>query len=127
MKETDETAGTQSALRILMVEDEMVLAISLEDLLEAIGHEVVKAANVAQALAAAQSETVDGALLDINLRGESAAPVAEALDQRGIPFAIMTGYSPLDIQGKWPDQPLLQKPFDQQTLEKVIQTHFASG
>jgi DNA-binding NtrC family response regulator len=114
-------------MRILMVEDEMVVAMSLEDLLTVIGHQVVKAANVRQALAAVASESFDGALLDYNLRGENASPVIEALERRDIPLAIMTGYSPADIQAEWPDLPLLQKPFDSHALEHIIDTTFAAA
>jgi CheY-like chemotaxis protein len=113
-----------SGLRILMVEDEMVLAMSLQGLLEVIECRVIKAPTVAKALALIEAERLDGALLDVNLRGERAYPVAEELDRRSIPFAFMTGYNASDLKPDWRDRPVLQKPFLLDDLEQVMATNF---
>jgi CheY-like chemotaxis protein len=113
-----------SGLRILMVEDEMMLAMSLQSLLEALECRVVKAPTVAKALALIETERLDGALLDVNLRGERAYPVAEELDRHGIPFAFMTGYNASDLTPDWRDRPVLQKPFLIDDLEHVMAANF---
>jgi CheY-like chemotaxis protein len=109
-----------AGLRILMVEDEMLLAMSLEDLLELSDCRVLRAARLPQALALAAAEEFDGALLDVNLNGEPVYPVAEVLDSRGIPFAFMTGYNASALNPKWGDRPVLRKPFQLEQLERVL-------
>lgn len=122
-EERNEAAG----LRVLMVEDEMMLAMSLEDLLGMIDCEVVKASRLNQALALAKTEPIDGALLDVNLAGDRVYAVADELDRRGIPFAFMTGYSASDLRPEWQDRPVLQKPFLLEDLQKVMSTFGAQG
>lgn len=115
-----------SGLRILLVEDEMLLAMSLEDLLELSDCRVVRAARLQQALALARAEEIDGALLDVNLNGEPAYPVAEVLEARGIPFAFMTGYNASTLNPKWRDRPVLTKPFQLDQLERVLRAFAAA-
>src|SRR4051812_36415564 len=82
-------------LRVLVVEDETLIAMMIEDLLADMGCIVVgAAATIAQALAllADPAFQIDGALLDVNLGGEKVFPVADALAQRAIPFVFATGY-----------------------------------
>jgi CheY-like chemotaxis protein len=77
----------------MVVEDEVLIAMLIEDMLLDGGHEVVGPFNnLADALGAAHVERVDVALLDVNLRGERVYPVAEALERRGIPFLLLSGY-----------------------------------
>lgn len=113
-------------LRVLIVEDEMMLALTLEDMLKLMGCEVVKAARLAPALELAETEELGIALLDINLAGERSYPVAEALSRRSIPFAFMTGYHVDDLREEWQDRPVLQKPFLMAELVRVIETVSAS-
>jgi DNA-binding response OmpR family regulator len=124
MTDTDEQYARLVGLNILMVEDEMVLAMSLQDLLEAIECRVAGAPTVEKALALIETERLDGALLDINLCGEPVYPVAEELDRCGIPFAFMTGYSASDVKPDWRDRPVLQKPFLLGDLEQVMAANF---
>ncbi|HET6654755.1 MAG TPA: response regulator [Gammaproteobacteria bacterium] len=112
-------------MRILMVEDEMMLAMSLEDLLKLLGCEVVKAANVAKAMKLARTETVDGALLDVNLAGKRVYPVAAELERRGIPFVFMTGYDADRLDGDYRGHPALQKPFQMDDMVRVMTDAFA--
>lgn len=80
-------------LRILVVEDEMTIALMIEDMLTDLGHDVVELAmRLPRALAAARNETFDFAILDVNLDGHRSSPVAEVLIERGIPFVFATGY-----------------------------------
>src|SRR4051812_34572873 len=78
--------------RILVVEDEMLIAMLLEDMLAELGHEVTGVApRVSEALAAVSRDDYDLAILDLHLNGQSAFPVADALIERGKPFAFATG------------------------------------
>jgi CheY-like chemotaxis protein len=78
---------------VLVVEDEMLVGMELESLLERQGCAVIgPASTVGRALALLDHEQVDAALLDLNLNGEPATPVAAALTTQGVPFVLVTGY-----------------------------------
>ncbi len=119
---TEAGAGTAFAgKRILVVEDEMIVAMLIEDILMDNGAIVVgPAARVNKALDLLGSETVDAALLDVNLAGENTMPVAQELRRRGIPFAFATGYGAAGIPDGFAGQPLLQKPFQERDLQEVM-------
>ena len=86
-----EQAETRS--RVLLVEDEAMIAMLIEDMLVELGCDVVAtAAKLDDAVSLAQSGSFDLAFLDLNLRGVASYPVAQALRERGIPFAFVTGY-----------------------------------
>lgn len=105
--------------RVLLVEDEMIVCMMLEDMLAALGCEVVgPAARVDEALALVAAEPVDAVLLDVNLNGQPSYSVAEALTARGVPFVFSTGYDRL-LNG-YNDAPRLQKPFEQRQLAAVL-------
>ena len=107
--------------RILLVEDEMVIALLLEDLLVVLGYEVVgPVGRLREALAMAESEAPDAALLDVNLNGEKVYPVANSLAARNIPFVFLTGYGAAGIPAPYRDRPTLQKPFRRQDLSAVL-------
>ena len=102
-----------SGRRILVVEDEMLVAWTLEDMLAELGCAVVgPAVRVNQALAMIGAETIDAAVLDVNLNGEKSYPVADALAARGVPFVICTGYNKNNIKNGYRGFPMLQKPFE---------------
>ena len=108
-------------LRILVVEDEMTIALMIEDMLCDLGHEAIDMQmRLEPALRAAREGEFDFALLDVNLDGHMSFPVAEALDARGIPFAFATGYGVAGIESAFRDKPVLMKPFLQSELEQVI-------
>ncbi|HET6805542.1 MAG TPA: response regulator [Frateuria sp.] len=100
--------------RILVVEDEFLLAYALVDMLEDRGAEVLgPTMSVDQALGLIEGTTrLDGALLDINLHGEISFAVADALAERGIPFTFATGYDESVIPARFADVPCHQKPLD---------------
>jgi CheY-like chemotaxis protein len=100
--------------RILLVEDEHIVATALSRALSAWGAEVVAmAASVEQALTLLDTTPgIDAALLDINLRGQLAYSVADELIVRGLPFVFTTGYSAPTIPETYRHVPVLQKPFD---------------
>ncbi|HVN01147.1 MAG TPA: response regulator [Caulobacteraceae bacterium] len=108
-------------LRVMVVEDEGLIALMIEDMLEDLGCEVVlSAAGVGQALAWIEAGgEADAALLDVNLGGEAVFPVAEALARRGVPFAFTTGYGEAH-DPRFRGAPLLSKPIKPDRLEDVL-------
>jgi DNA-binding response OmpR family regulator len=104
--------GAPAQPRILVVEDETILAMMVEDVLLDEGYSVVGPfARVAAALQAAELEALDAALLDVNLAGEMVFPVAEMLARRGVPFLLMTGYDNRNLGKAYQDWPVVMKPY----------------
>ena len=110
--------------RVILVEDEPLVAMMMEDLLTDLGCEVAGsfgALGPALAWLAKQDALPDGAVLDVNLGGgETVFPLAEMLRERGVPFAFATGYGALPSDS-YPDTPLIHKPVDQDQLLPVLQ------
>lgn len=112
---------TPGPRRILLVEDEMLVAMLLEDMLSEAGHTIVgPLARIDQALQAARNEPIDLAILDVNVGGEEVYPVAEALAAREIPFAFATGYGAHGLREPWQERPTLQKPFHRDDLFRMV-------
>ena len=108
-----ERATRVEGLRVLIVEDALLLALELEAGLQEAGAQVVGcAADVDEALSLLESAVVDVAVLDANLNGVSVAPVAEVLRERGIPFVFATGYGDSKILPEGFDAPIIRKPYD---------------
>ena len=110
-----------SGRRVLVVEDEMIVAWLLQDMLADLGCAVVgPAARVAQALAMIDAEAIDAAVLDVNLNGQKSYPVADALTARGVPFVFSTGYETESLPNDYQSLPLLQKPFKRSELGDTL-------
>ncbi|PPQ31833.1 response regulator [Rhodopila globiformis] len=112
-------------LAILVVDDETLIAMLLEDLLLDLDCTVVgPASTVAQSLALVENGggTLDGALLDINLRGELVYPVADVLAARGVPFVFITGNAQHGIDPRYAAIPALAKPFSNDTISDVVES-----
>lgn len=108
-------------LRILIVEDEMLVAMNIEDMLLDLGHEVAGlASRLEPALSLASEAQFDLAMLDVNLAGQTSFPVAEILVRRGIPFLFATGYGIKGIAEEYRSYPVLQKPFRARDLEQAL-------
>jgi CheY-like chemotaxis protein len=105
--------GPLSGRRVLVIEDEMLVAMLLEDMLADLGCTVVgSAARVEQALAMIEAAgSLDAAVLDVNLNGQKSYSVADALVARSVPFAFATGYGQDSLMNGYRRFPLLQKPF----------------
>lgn len=119
--------GQNLGLRVLVVEDEMFVALHLEDLLVSFGCSVAgPVARVQKAIEMAESEALDLAILDVNIDGREVYPVADALARRGIPFIFVTGYGRSGIRPAYHDRPILPKPFRRDELRLAIE-RFASS
>ncbi len=111
-------AGT----RVLLVEDETLVAMLLEDALAELGCEVVgPVARLDAAAEAIERDVIDCALIDINLQGRPAYPLAERLAARGVPFGFVTGYEPEDVEERFRGRrPVLRKPCDADQLRAAL-------
>ena len=119
MKAMTDTA--LNALKILVVEDEALVSMLVEDMLTDMGCQVVgPAADIESALELARGEGIDAALLDVNLAGKPIFPVADVLKERGVPFAFASGYGEAGITEAHRGSPVLQKPFRESDLKRVL-------
>ncbi len=108
-------------LRILVVEDVGMVAMSLKAILQDLGCTVVgTAARLHQAEELARHEELDGVLLDLNLAGEYTFPVADRLRERNVPFIIMSGYDAGQLRPDLASVPQMAKPCDREALEPML-------
>ena len=114
-------------LRILVVEDEVLIALEIEERLQRLGCEIVgPVGRLERALELARSTALDGAVLDVNVKGGLVYPVAEELLARQVPVVLSTGYGPNTLPPAFRDLPCLRKPFGAGQLENMAQEAFAS-
>jgi len=107
--------------RILVVEDEALVAMMLRDSLVTLGFHVVgPLTRTAEAIASAANEQFDAAILDVNIGGDPIYPVAERLAARAIPFVFLTGYGAESIDPRFAHVPVLQKPIEPEALQRMF-------
>ncbi|OHV79297.1 response regulator [Rhizobium sp. LCM 4573] len=110
-----------SGLKILIVEDEGLVALMIEDMLQDLGCEVIASVSrLADAQAIATKAEVDLAVLDVNLAGERSFSVAEILHKRQIPFIFSTGYGIEGLPDEFGSHPIIGKPFSLVDLQQII-------
>jgi len=110
-----------NGLRVLVVEDEMMVSMLIEDMLSDMGCTVVgPASRLDEATELAQAGGIDCAVLDVNLGGQPIFPVADLLRERGCPFAFATGYGDAGLRDVDRGTPVLQKPFREGDLARVL-------
>jgi DNA-binding response OmpR family regulator len=108
-------------MRVLVVEDEFLLGLSLlEDLAEAGADVVGPVSTLDEALEVVTSEAFDLALLDINIRGEMSFPIADALLARNVPLIFLTGYDADVIPERFRRWPRIGKPYDPRELASTL-------
>ncbi|WP_192641355.1 response regulator [Bosea sp. OAE506] len=111
-----------TGLRMLVVEDEMMLLMMIESMLEEIGCQSISvAATVKQALLLIETETFDLAMLDLNLNGDRSYPVADALAEQAVPFMFSTGYSADGMLEPYRNSLILKKPYSFEALAGALE------
>jgi CheY-like chemotaxis protein len=107
--------------RVLLVEDEALVAMLIEDALLDLDCDVVTtAAQLEHAMAAAMHGSFDVAILDVNLAGKMTYPVARVLRDRATPFIFVTGYGAGGLDPEYAHCPVLQKPFRRKELATAL-------
>lgn len=111
-----------SGRRVLIVEDESLVAMLLETILADLGCDVVgPESNIEDGLnVASGTARLDAALLDVNVAGQEIFPVAEALKARGVPFVFSTGYGEAGLPEHWRGNPTVQKPFTEGAIRDAL-------
>lgn len=111
--------------RVLVVEDEPLIAMLVEDWLAELRCQTVgPVASAREALALIEGTQLDGAILDVSLDGHDSLAVAAALRERAIPFAFATGHAVERIDQRFKDVPMLAKPYDFERVKQVLATLF---
>ena len=108
--------------RVLVIEDESLVAMLLETILEDMGCVPVgPAGTVEDGLAmVADAGPLDAALLDVNVAGRQVFPIAEALKSRGVPFVFSTGYGESGLPDEWRGHATVQKPFTENAIRDAL-------
>ena len=110
-----------SNCKVLVVEDEMMIAMLIEDMLDEFGCKTVgPATNVPRALELIGKEQVEVAVLDLNLDGNDTYAIADALRHKRVPFIFATGYGSTGLREDYRGRPVLQKPFQARELETAL-------
>jgi CheY-like chemotaxis protein len=118
---TDVSKRELSNRKVLVVEDEMMIAMLIEDMLDEFGCELVgPATNIPRALELIGKESIEIAVLDLNLDGQDTYAIADALQQKNVPFIFATGYGSTGLRKEYGNRPILQKPFQQKDLEIAL-------
>lgn len=110
-----------SGQRVLVVEDEMMVLMTIEGMLEDLGcKSITTAATIDQAIDLIDAQIFDVAMLDVNLNGVKSYPVAAALVSHGVPFCFSTGYADHGPTEDYNDRPVLRKPYPYQKLSDMF-------
>jgi DNA-binding response OmpR family regulator len=107
---------------VLMVEDEVFIAMVLDDLLSDAGYEVRGVTSLAEGLRVSQADGFDAAILDVNLGRELVFPLAEQLREQGVPFVFASGYGKEEIPQEFHNYETLPKPYDSKTMLDAVAT-----
>ena len=112
---------TTSPLRIFVVEDEMMIAMMVEDIVADLGHTLAGVAmRLPQAAELARTVEADVALLDINLDGRKSFPVAEVLRERGVKLLFASGYGSSGLEPPFLNEMIIKKPFEAADLDRAL-------
>jgi len=122
-KDSTMTASRPPGGSVFLVEDEVMIRMMVADMLDELGYSVAaEAGEINEAIKLAQSTEFDIAILDVNVNGKVISPVAELIKARNRPFIFATGYGSAGLPEEYRDRPALQKPFQIETLGKMIDT-----
>ena len=118
-------ADDLSGLRVLVVEDDFLIAMDIKGAIERLGgHVVGPIGRLEQAQDLARREVFDAAILDVKLDGEVTFPLAEELLTRGVPIALATGYDVASLPENFQGVPLLRKPFHDTDVRRLARMFF---
>ena len=107
--------------RVLLVEDEILVAMMMKDILTELGFSVIGPfSRLSEAMVAAVHEDINAGIIDVNLGGEFVYPVADVLAARKIPFVFITGYGVESIDSRFEYVPIVKKPVQRQVLQKMF-------
>src|SRR5258708_8094026 len=127
-KDSIMTATRPPGGSVFLVEDEVMIRMMVADMLEELGYRVVaEAGEINEAIRLAQSAEFDLAILDVNVNGKVISPVAELITARNRPFIFATGYGSSGLPPQDHTRPALQKPFQIETLARMIDTALRSA
>ena len=114
--------------RVVVFEDDFLLAGTLADVLDRLGCTVVRCvAAFDQAMEAARTETCDFAVVDLQLQGVMTYPLLDCLDDRGIPCIIASCHSQADMPARYTSMPALSKPYTTRELRRAIDIACSTG
>jgi CheY-like chemotaxis protein len=120
-KEIHMTANAPPGRSVFLVEDEVMIRMMVADMLEELGFRVAaETGEINEAIRLAQSAEFDLAILDVNVNGKVISPVVDLITARNRPFIFATGYGSSGLPEEYRDRPALQKPFQLETLARMI-------
>jgi DNA-binding response OmpR family regulator len=115
------TATRQPLGSVFLVEDEVMIRMMVADMLDVLGYSIAaEAGEINEAIRLVQCTEFDFAILDVNVNGKMISPVADLIKARNRPFIFATGYGSSGLPEEYRDRPALQKPFQIETLARVI-------
>lgn len=124
----DHTPTRLAAPRVLVVEDEMTVAMLIEDMVGELAYEVAAVVpRLEDAMRMLDSDSFDMAMLDVHLNGKTVFPFAAELEKRDIPFLFATAYGPRGIPEEFRGHLVLQKPFGPVELRRALQAIAAAN
>lgn len=124
-----ENEQNECSPRVLLLEDDLLLAMDMEDYLLDNGHQIVGPfGRISDALDAIKRNDLMGAIVDLNLHGELSFPVIEMLQERSVPVIVCSGYAELpEFKSRLKNLPLLPKPWDAKRLSKLMRETFSAN
>jgi two-component SAPR family response regulator len=110
-----------SGNRVMIVEDEALVAMALRESLDEMGFTVLGPfSRITEAMVALRNNEIDAAVLDVNLGGELIYPLADVLAAGSVPFVFVTGYGAEEIERRFSSVPVLQKPIEREALQAIF-------
>jgi DNA-binding NarL/FixJ family response regulator len=110
-------------MRVLIVEDEFIIAEEIASIVGGLGHTVVgPAGTIEEAVSIIADVPLDFAIVDANLRGRSSAELGDSLTERQVPYCVCTGYRLDDIRAAFGDIPVVQKPVRERALAAILES-----
>lgn len=117
---------SKAGKRVLVVEDDPVVAMVVEDTLRDLGLEVIVDLTLVDALNEIETSEFNAVVIDVGLRGETAHPLMVALQERHVPFVVISGGDLTTLAAEFPQVRMMLKPLDMKSLQQVVQDLLAT-